>query len=385
MTEHDSPDSTYMARCLELARNAAGRVSPNPMVGCVIVDVDGAVIGEGRHERYGGPHAERNAISDAVGRGHEARLPRSTLYVNLEPCNHHGSTPPCTDIILETGIPRVVVGTPDSNPVVDGSGIRRLRDAGVDVRTGVMAEACYRLNEAFFVHIRTGRPLVTLKLAQTLDAQIATQSGDSKWISGIESRTIVHRWRAEMDAVLVGRGTALADDPSLTVRHVDGGQPYRIVLDRRGSLPATLNLFSDSLASKTIAVLGREATQPDYARLLRNAGGHVMHAPVKEGHLDLATVLEMLGRGDNGIPVIQSILVEAGSTLATAHLRQDVVDRLFIFISPRLIGSGLPAVGSLGIDRVSDAIEFADVEWTPVGADLLFQGYLRPSKIARPA
>lgn len=378
MSQRNAADDLWMERCLELAQRGAGHVSPNPMVGSVIVGDDGKPLGEGWHERYGGPHAERNAVSDAIVNGFRDQLRSATLYVNLEPCNHHGKTPPCTDVILEMGIRRVVVGAVDSNPLVHGSGIRRLREHGVAVTTGVRADASFRLNEAFFHHMTTGRPLVTLKIAQTLDAQVATQSGDSRWISSPASRALVHRWRSELDAVLVGRGTALADNPALTVRHVEGRQPFRIVLDREGRLPASLRLFRDEHADRTIAVTDADAEPPAYADDLQRAGGRLLRAPTVDGRLDLPAVLQMLGAGHDGLPAIQSVLVEAGPALSTALFRQDLVDRLFTFIAPKVIGAGTPAIASLEIDRVRDGLSFADVIWTPVGGDMLFRGFRRP-------
>ena len=254
----DAGHKPRMERCLELAREGAGRVSPNPMVGALLVAPDGTVLGKGAHRAYGGPHAETRAVQSAEQQHGADVLRDATLYVNLEPCSHHGKTPPCTDLLIETGIPRVVVGTTDPSPHAQGRGIRQLRDHDVDVEVGVCGHACRRLNEAFFHHVETGRPLVTLKVAQTLDGRIATRTGDSQWITGTEARTLVHRWRAELDGVLVGRGTARSDDPRLTVRHVDGPQPLRLVLDRTGTLSPDRTLFTDAHADRTIAVeIGR--------------------------------------------------------------------------------------------------------------------------------
>lgn len=377
MTVLDRQDERWMARCLELAARGAGRVSPNPMVGSVIVDEEGEILGEGWHEAFGGPHAERRAVADAIKRGNADRLGRAKLFVNLEPCNHYGKTPPCTDIILEAGIPRVVVGTVDANPRVSGAGVQHLRDRGVEVRSGVLEEQSRRLNEAFLHHVTTGRPLVTLKIAQTVDGQVATRTGDSRWITGVEARTLVHRWRSELDAVLVGRGTALADDPALTIRHVEGRQPFRVVLDREGRLPASLRLFHDEHVGKTIAVIGEEAEEPAYGNALRVSGGRILRVPLTENRLDLGRVLDRLGAGSEEVPPIQSVLVEAGPALATALLRQDLVDRLFVFIAPILLGAGTPSVAELDIDRMADALSFAESVWEPVGRDMLLRGYLR--------
>jgi diaminohydroxyphosphoribosylaminopyrimidine deaminase/5-amino-6-(5-phosphoribosylamino)uracil reductase len=345
------------------------------MVGAVLVSADGEVLGEGFHERYGEPHAEANALRDAGG---AADLEAATLYVNLEPCAHHGKTPPCTELILEKGIGRVVVGMTDPH-VEAGGGLDKLRAAGVATKTGVLERACRRLNEAFACHATTGRPLVTLKQAQTLDGRVATRTGDARWISGEASRDRVHRWRAETDAVLVGSGTARADDPRLTVRRTEGPQPVRLVLDRTGgALPPDLRLFSDDHVAHTAAVVGDERSAPPYAETLREAGGEIVRVPERDGHLDLAALLDRLGeRGAAGSRSLQSLMVEAGPGLATAFLHQDLADRVFLFLAPKLLGEGTPAVGDLGLRAMAEARSFAEARWEPVGDDMLFRGYRR--------
>lgn len=369
----------WMQRCLTLARRGAGAASPNPMVGAVLVRPDGQKLGEGWHRQYGGPHAEVRAIHDAEAQHGSDALREATLYVNLEPCSHHGKTPPCTDLIVRKGIPRLVVGMIDPFPSVAGQGIRQLREHGVDVQIGVLGHACKRLNEAFVHHVRTGRPLVTLKLAQTLDGYIATRTGDSQWISGEASRTLVHRWRAELDGVLVGSGTAASDDPRLTVRHVDGRQPIRLVLDRTGALSSDLNLFTDDYAGHTMAVVGEGCGMPGYADALTDAGGHLLRIPeTDDGHLNLKAMLTRLGKdGGRGAEPLQSLLVEAGPGLATALFRQDLVDRFFCFIAPKLIGAGTPSLRALGINQMSEALTFAEQQWEQIRNDMLLRGYLR--------
>lgn len=369
----------WMRQCLALARRGAPTVSPNPMVGAVVVGPGGTKLGEGWHETYGGPHAEVRAIRDVEANHGAGALRTATLYVNLEPCSHHGKTPPCTNLILEKNIPRLVVGMVDPFPEVAGRGIRRLRAAGVDVEVGVLGDTCKRLNEAFVRRVRAGRPLVTLKIAQTLDGHIATSTGDSQWISNEASRTLVHRWRADHDAVLVGRGTARADDPRLTVRHVDGPQPARLVLDRRGTLPADLNLFTDDWTSHTTVVVGAEREGPAYAEALGAAGGHLLRIPETDAdHLDLRALLERLGTDSGrGAEPMQSLLVEAGPGLATALFRQDLVDRFYCFVAPKLVGDGMPSVRSLGIKQMANARTFADQHWEEIDGDMLFRGYVR--------
>lgn len=370
-----------MRRCLELAQRGAGSVSPNPLVGAVLVGPDGDVLAEGWHEAYGGPHAEAHAVKKAVDEHGAEALTQATLYVNLEPCSHHGKTPPCTDLVLEMGIPRLVVGTIDPFPAVQGRGIRRLRENGVTVELGVLRDECARLNEAFFHHVKTGRPLVTLKVAQTLDGRVATRTGDSRWISGEASRTRVHRWRSELDGVLVGRGTAAADDPRLTVRHVDGRQPRRFVLDRTGTLRPDLNLFTDDHATKTTVITAPD-TDLSYQADLTDRGGQVLRVPATGGHLDLGAVLDRLGDPEtfddsNDPRPVQSLLVEAGPGLATALFRQDLVDRYASFIAPKVSGEGMPTVGDLGTEEMRNAQTFAETRWEAVGDDMLFLGFRR--------
>ena len=355
-------------------------VSPNPMVGAVLVGPDGTVLGDDAHQTYGGPHAEARAIQSAEQRHGSDVLQDATLYVNLEPCSHHGKTPPCTGLILEKAIPRVVVGTVDPFPQAQGRGIRQLREHGVDVQVGVCEHACRRLNEAFFHHVETGRPLVTLKVAQTLDGRIATRTGDSQWITGKEARTLVHRWRAELDGVLVGRGTAESDDPRLTVRHVDGPQPLRLVLDREGTLSPDRTLFTDDHTDQTVVVLGEDRPPPEYADPLTGDGGTILHIPeTRGGHLDLAALLQRLGTdaGRDAKP-LQSLLVEAGPGLATALFQQDLVDRFFCFVAPKVVGEGISSLRDLGITTMDEALAFDEQEWEPVGNDMLLRGYRRP-------
>lgn len=369
----------WMRRCLERAEAGAGRVSPNPMVGALLVGPDGTVLGEGAHRIYGGPHAEARAVQVAEERHGLQTLRDATLYVNLEPCSHHGKTPPCTDLIVEKSIPRVVVGTTDPFPSAQGRGIRRLREQGVEVEVGVSEHACRRLNEAFFHHVETGRPLVTLKVAQTLDGCVATRAGDSQWITGEAARTLVHRWRAELDGVLVGRGTAESDDPRLTVRHVDGPQPLRLVLDREGTLPSDRTLFRDDHVDQTVAVVGEDRPPPEYAERLTNAGGTLLRIPeTDDEYLDLSALLQRLGTdaGRETEP-LQSLLIEAGPGLATALFRQDLVDRFFCFVAPKVIGAGIPSLQDLGITEMDDALTFVEQEWETIGNDVLLRGYRR--------
>ncbi len=370
-----------MDRALALASRGAGAVSPNPMVGAVLLGPDGETWGEGWHRRYGGPHAEVWAVRDADARGLGDRLGEATLVVTLEPCSHHGKTPPCADLVVDRGIRRVVVAQEDPFPAVAGRGLRRMREAGVEVAVGVRGGEARRLNEAFRTHVRTGRPLVTLKTAATLDGRVATRTGDSRWVTSGPARARVHRWRAETDAVLVGAGTARADDPALTVRDVplaDGqSQPLRVVLDRTGTLAPALALFDG--AAPTLAVVGAGA-EPAYADALAAAGGAVLVVPQVDGHLDLGALLDRLGAGDGlpaGVRPVQSLMAEAGPGLATALLAHDLVDRATWFVAPKAVGEGVPAVGDLGTARMADALAFVESRWETIGPDALLVGYRR--------
>lgn len=371
---NDTPEK-WMRLCLDLAQRGAGRVSPNPMVGAVLVGTDGTLLGQGWHRQYGGPHAERHAIQDALRRYGSDALEHATLYVNLEPCVHHGKTPPCTDLILETRIPRVVAATRDPFPAVSGRGLDKLRDNGVDVTTGVLEKESRRFNEGFIRHVETGRPMVVLKIAQTLDGRIARASGKGGWISGEDARHLVHHWRATMDAVMVGTGTALADDPALTVRHVEGREPLRIVLDRHGRLSPKLKLLSDEHVGHTIVFTADRSSLP-YERDFVEGGGRVFRVAHSDSGLDLRSVFEMLGQrgGVDGRP-LQSVLVEGGAGIARSLLQEDLVDRLYLFVAPKVFGAGLLGLDGLKLaDRESPFVEH---RWEPIGQDVLFRGYRR--------
>ncbi len=337
-----------MRRALELAERGRGRVSPNPLVGAVIAR-GGEVIGEGWHAELGGDHAEVAAIADARERG--ADPAGATIYVTLEPCAHHGRTPPCTDAILAAGIQRVVIASEDPSEKASGRGPGILRDEGRDVEIvqGAEAAAARLLNQAFRKHSRTGLPLVTLKSAVSLDGRVATRSGDSKWISGEASRELVHRWRAESDAVAVGIGTALADDPLLTARDVEAvRQPARVVFDSEARLPLDSNLVKsiDEAPLYVVASTGAKRTAPKPSQA---AGADVICHD--EGPGPLTIVLAELGRRG-----ITSLFLEGGPTLAGAFADAGEIDEMRIFVAPVVIGGDGPSLllGE-GIERMADA------------------------------
>jgi diaminohydroxyphosphoribosylaminopyrimidine deaminase/5-amino-6-(5-phosphoribosylamino)uracil reductase len=318
-------DQAHLRRALELAEGGRGRVSPNPLVGAVVVR-DGEVIGEGFHAELGGLHAERAALADCGRRGEDPA--GATMYVTLEPCAHQGRQPPCVEAVLEAGIGRVVIASEDPSEKAAGRGPGILRDGGVDVlfAAGAEATAARRLNQPFRKHARTGLPLVVLKMAMSLDGQTQTAPGDSPWISGPESRELVHRWRAESDAIAVGIGTALADDPLLTAR-VDGArQPLRVVFDSKARLPLDSQLLQTLDQSRVLIVTAPDAPS-DRVAALQSAGAETIIAT------DIESALRELGRRN-----VTSLFLEGGRTLASAFLSASQIDESRTFVAPMLLG-----------------------------------------------
>lgn len=362
-----------MKKALQLAERGAGYVSPNPMVGCVIVSEDGRLIGQGYHERYGEAHAEINALRSVKDR---SNLVDATLYVTLEPCAHQGKTPPCSLELAKWPFKRIVVAMQDPTSKVNGKGIKHLRDHDIQVDVGLMEKEARKLNE-FFLHFSTfKRPFVTLKIAQTVDGYIAAPDGESKWITGKEARHQVHRWRSVYDAVMIGRNTARLDNPRLTVRHVEGRQPYRIVVDGKYELPEALNLFTDQYEEKTIIVTHNREKVDDVAdpmlSLLQTNyfRGRTVLVPENDGHSDLEDAFRKLGEMD-----ITSVLVEGGRDLASALLAKRLVDKLEVFIAPKMLGGGIRSIIGLDINHMSDVQEFHDVSWQQFGKDMLLTAY----------
>ncbi len=353
MTAHD--DATWMRRAVALGARGTRDVRPNPRVGCVIVQ-DGQEIASGWHAKVGGPHAEVVALAQLAGRADGA-----TAYVTLEPCAHFGRTPPCAQALVDAGISRVVVGALDPNPQAAG-GVAALRAVGVDVVTGVEEDACRALAEVFLTRIELGRPLVHAKLAMTLDGRIAAKDGTSRWISGPAARRCVHEWRAEAEAVLTGSGTAQVDDPTLDVRDVDdptaARQPLRVVLDRRLRLDPECRLADTARQRTLVFVEDPSLLATDCARALLDRGVELAcvsaAADATAGSGAGSWLTEVLrnlaARG------VHHVLAETGPTLTSALLRQDLVDRLDLFIAPKLLGAGVPVVGDLGITSLNQAL-----------------------------
>jgi diaminohydroxyphosphoribosylaminopyrimidine deaminase/5-amino-6-(5-phosphoribosylamino)uracil reductase len=363
-------DRHHLARAIELAEHGRGRVSPNPLVGAVIGREE-EVLGEGFHRALGAPHAELEAIS-AAGRDLEG----ATLYVSLEPCCHHGRTPPCTDAIRAAGIARVVVASDDPSSHASGRGLGILRDEGVEVvvADGVLAERARLLNQPFRKRARTGRPWVLFKSAMTLDGKVATRAGDSKWISGESSRLRAHHWRAECDAVAVGIGTALADDPLLTAR-VEGvhRQPRRVVFDSLARLPLTARLVSDAQEIPLTVVVSRAAPRAA-TDALRSHGAEVVVAPGENETARVCSALDQLGAAGVG-----SILLEGGPHLAGAFLDAGEVDEIRLFLAPLVLGGRTardPLEGE-GVEAISEAVRALTLDCERVGDDLLVSARLK--------
>ncbi len=362
-------DLEHMQLALQLAQQGAGKVSPNPMVGAVVVQ-DGAIIGQGYHQQYGGLHAERNALANCE------RSPRgATLYVTLEPCCHYGKTPPCTEAILENGIRRVVIGSDDPNPLVAGKGIGILRSHGIEVTTHVLKEACDKLNEVFFHFIQTKTPYVVMKYAMTLDGKIATKTGASRWITGETARRRVHQDRNRYSAIMVGIGTVLADDPQLTCRIEGGRNPIRIICDTHLRTPLTAQVVLTTNLAKTILATAEPDTQRHKPYL--EAGCQVAVIPELDGHLDLSALMRRLGQQN-----MDSILLEGGGTLNWTALQSGIVQKVQAYLAPKLFGGTekTPVIG-LGVELPEQAIRLTSPTITRLGEDLLLESEVVPCSL----
>ena len=362
-------DESYMREALRLARKGLGRVSPNPMVGAVDVR-DDIVIGRGYHKLFGGPHAEVNALE-----GLEDKAKGATLYVTLEPCCHYGKTPPCADLIIKRRIGRVVIGTEDPNPLVAGRGIKILRGHGITVNIGVLSRECHELNAPFFKYFERGLPFITLKIAQSLDGRIATRQGSSRWISSPASLRLAHRWRALHDAVMVGVDTVIADNPSLTVRLVRGKNPLRLVLDSHLRIPLESRILVDRHVTRTIVVTTDRA-DPHQRKEVQDRGARVLTVQSNpNGQVDLLAALRRLaGEG------ITSILVEGGGKLSTSFVKAWLVDQLLLVIGSKIIGTGIEAMGDLGISDMNEAVRLSIDKIRRVGDDLIVMARIRPTE-----
>ncbi|NEQ57753.1 MAG: bifunctional diaminohydroxyphosphoribosylaminopyrimidine deaminase/5-amino-6-(5-phosphoribosylamino)uracil reductase RibD [Moorea sp. SIO4A1] len=351
-------------RCIQLARRAEGRTTPNPLVGCVIVR-NGEIVGEGFHPAAGQPHAEVFALSEAGENGEGA-----TVYVNMEPCNHYGRTPPCTEALIRAGVAKVVVGMVDPDPRVSGKGIERLRAAGIEVVVGVEEAACRQLNEGFIHRILYQRPLGILKYAMTLDGKIAATSGHSKWITGEKSRSWVHQLRSACDAVIVGGNTVRQDNPNLTSHNPNAPNPLRVIMSRTLDLPRDARVWqTDDVPTLVFTEVG---TEGDLYQHLVNQGVEV----VVLNPLTPSQVMAYLYDRQ-----LSSVLWECGGILAANAIADGAVQKIVAFIAPKIIGGqgGPSPVGDLGLTLMTDALTLERVSWRQIGSDYVVEGYI-PSK-----
>ncbi len=362
----------YMNIALEIAKRGLGRTNPNPLVGCVIVK-DDKILATGYHERIGESHAEINAIKnlnenklDAIG---------ATLYVNLEPCSHYGKTPPCANVVANLGLKKVVVGMLDPNPLVNGKGIKILRDKGIEVITGVLEDECKKLNEIFINYITNKRPFVVLKQAMTLDGKIATYKGDSKWITCEKSRQYVHKLRDRLASIVVGINTVLKDDPLLSVRHVEkrGNDCIKIVVDSKGRLPLDCNLIKNMTFDNEVILATTSKIDESRKNEYIKRGVYVLCLDGENGRVDLNLLMDELYKLN-----IDSVLLEGGGTLNASFLENKLVSKVVFFISPKIIGginAKTPVLGK-GIELMKDAINLKNVNVSMIDSDIMIEGVL---------
>ncbi|MEO8664955.1 MAG: bifunctional diaminohydroxyphosphoribosylaminopyrimidine deaminase/5-amino-6-(5-phosphoribosylamino)uracil reductase RibD [Ignavibacteria bacterium] len=335
-------DEYYMSKCIQLAQKGRGFVSPNPLVGCVIVSGE-EIIGKGYHRKYGEAHAEVNAVNDAKKNGFS--LKGSAVYVNLEPCTHHGKTPPCADLLISEKVGRVVIGMRDPYEKVNGRGIKKLKAAGIEVKAGVLKNESEDLNKFFIKFVKHKLPYVSLKIAQSIDGKIALSNFNSKWITGDASRKYVHQLRSEYDVVLIGKNTAKYDNPSLTVRDVRGRTPYRIVIDKDSSLPENLKLFTDVDRSKTYVLTG--VSKKSVTKIYNE---NIIRVREKDQKLVLKDILKKFYSMN-----ISSVLVEGGANLYSQFAKTELFDDMYLFMAPRIIGKGISSFNDFEISKLSEA------------------------------
>lgn len=369
------PEEKYMRRAIELAKKGSGHVNPNPLVGAVIVR-DGEIIGEGYHECYGQLHAERNAIANAKKRGNS--LEGSTIYVTLEPCCHYGKTPPCTEAIIEEKIARVVVGSDDPNPLVSGKGFQMLREKGIEVIPHFLKEECDAMNHVFFHYIRTGTPYVAMKYAMTMDGKIACYTGDSKWVTGEESRAHVQTLRNHYKGIMAGIGTVLADDPMLNCRIEGGRDPIRIIADSHLRIPMDSQLVRTAGQQPLIVACLPDADEEKAAQL-KEKGIEVLRIPgvttadITEEQKEVISLPVLMK--ELGARKIDGILLEGGGQLNESALQAGIVDRIYCYIAPKIFGGAqakTPVEGQ-GLTRAADAWQFDRIGMQEFGQDILLE------------
>lgn len=356
----------YMQECLTLAKKGIGYVSPNPMVGCVVVK-NGKVVGRGYHKIFGKPHAEVNALSEASN-----RAAGSTLYVNLEPCSHFGKTPPCADLIISKKVKKVVVAMRDPNPLVNGKGIKKLRDANIDVLEHVLEADAKKLNEIFVKSVKHKMPFVTLKIAETLDGRIADSTGDSKWITNSLSQKYAHKLRAQHDAILVGANTVIKDNPQLNVRHVKGNNPLRVVIDGRLTSQINSKVFKNAVKTKTVVFTSVEAFHRRKTKVtqLERRSVIVLKPSGKSNNISVNQALKQLHKMN-----ISSILVEGGANILSQFINEKLADKLVIIIAPKILGDGIQSVTLGKYFSIKKVLPLRNVTVNKLGDNVLIEGY----------
>jgi len=360
-------DEQYMLRCLDLANKGAGHVSPNPMVGAVIVK-NGKMIGSGYHKEFGKPHAEVNAINSV-----KTSIKNATLYVNLEPCCHYGKTPPCTDLIISSGISEVKIGMLDPNPLVSGKGILQLKKAGIKVSLGILEEECKKLNEAFTKFIRTKIPFVTLKIAQTMDGKIADSNKKSKWISNEQSREFVHNLRASTDAIIVGAETINIDNPNLTTHKLGKREPIRVVIDGNLNVKINSRIFTKN-PNKNIIFVSDKSAAEKYKKynILSSKGVNIIKIKTKKDNIiPIKNILEVLGSKG-----ISSVLVEGGAFTFSEFIMSGEVDKVIVFIAPKIFGQGISPFEYLNASNICKNIKLKNITTRMLDGDILIEAYI---------
>lgn len=351
----------YMAIAIDLAKKGMGSVSPNPLVGCIIVK-RGRIVGRGYHEKYGEEHAEVNALRDA---GKKAK--NAAMYVNLEPCSHWGKTSPCTEKIVEAGIREVIVALEDPNPLVDG--YKELKFRGLKTRIGILREEAMKLNEFYIKYMKTKMPFVILKLAMSIDGKIATSTGDSKYITSNEARKYVHQIRNDVDAVMIGINTVIRDNPILDSRLVKGKNPIKVIVDSGLKIPERAKVLDEP--DKVIIATTKKASKSKIEKL-QQKGVRIIVLNSRGGMVDLMDLAKELGKSE-----IASVMIEGGAELSGSAIREKIVDKLLVFTAPKIIGNGLGPIKNLGIKKVNKAIELKNVSTSKIGRDFLIEGYLK--------
>jgi diaminohydroxyphosphoribosylaminopyrimidine deaminase/5-amino-6-(5-phosphoribosylamino)uracil reductase len=352
-----------MRMAISMALRGTGNVSPNPRVGCVVVDYAaacGRVVSHGYHGAYGGPHAETEALRSAG-----VSAAGTTVYVTLEPCCHTGQTPPCCDALIRAGVARVVIGMTDPDPRVSGGGIAALLSAGIEVTSGVLEDECRRINRGFVKRVTEGRPWVTLKSALSLDGNIALSNGESKWITGEPARRLAHLLRAENDAVMVGSGTLLKDDPALSVRDTDGVSPIKSIVDRDLRTPPEARFLKGGVS---VIFCGPSPDEKKISKLV-SRGAKIIAMETEGGHIPPADILRKLASMG-----VNRLLVEGGAGLASSFVRSGTADEMLLFVSPRVMGNGISAFGGLTFGLMSETVRLKDVTVRKVGEDFLVKG-----------